>query len=48
VQANTSNDVSPQRQPEVAVLLRGGSMRFLEVGLAIAAILTAVLLGQLR
>lgn len=33
---------------ELAVLLRGSSMRFLEAGLALVAIVTAVLLGQLH
>jgi len=36
------------RPPELAVLLRGSSMRFLEGGLAILALVTAVLLGQLH
>lgn len=40
--------LEPARPPELSVLLRGGSMRFLEGGLALLAIVTAILVGQLH
>lgn len=42
-------DHVPTRGPaQLAVLLRGSSMRFLETGLAFLAIATAVLLSQVQ
>jgi hypothetical protein len=40
--------VPTHRPGQLAVLLRGSSMRFMETGLAILAIATAVLLSQLQ
>lgn len=46
--SRVSDELPAIRPPELAVLLRGTSMRFLESGLAILAIVTAVLLGQVH
>lgn len=48
VQSRVIDEVQSPRPPELAVLLRGSSMRLLEAGLAIMAIATAFLLGQLH
>lgn len=47
-QSRVSDALPAIRAAERPVLLRGSSMRFLESGLAILAIVTAVLLGQIH
>ncbi|MEO5703980.1 MAG: hypothetical protein ABIZ52_00475 [Candidatus Limnocylindrales bacterium] len=48
VQPGIGSDLTAVRPPELAVLLRGSSMRLLEGGLALVAIVTAFLLGQVH